>query len=166
MIISLIVAVSRNGVIGKKNKLPWHLSSDLKRFKEITMGKPVIMGRKTFESIGKPLPGRLNIILTCKKEFQDNEVKIAGSVEDALSLVDDHKEVMIIGGDSVYRQFLPIVSRIYLTLIEAEIEGDSFFPDINQDDWIEIFREQHSQDDKNDHSYTFLVYEKRKINSN
>lgn len=139
--LALIVAVARNGVIGRENKLPWHIPEDLKWFKENTMGKPMIMGRKTFESLGRPLPGRPHIVVTKNPEFSYEGVHVATSVEMALSLgrelakqlgVD---EVMVIGGADIYQQLLPKVEKIYRTMVELEPEGDAFFPKLGNE-WI------------------------------
>jgi len=161
MRISIIAAVAKNGVMGKNNSLPWNLPSDMKKFKELTMGKPVIMGRKTFESIGKPLAGRVNIILTRNSDFNAEGVAIVHSPEEALQLVADHSEAMVIGGESVYGQFLPHASRIYLTKIDSDFDGDSFFPPMDLSSWIEVSRETREPDEKNAHRHTFFVYDKK-----
>ncbi|OGZ29074.1 MAG: hypothetical protein A2835_00115 [Candidatus Niyogibacteria bacterium RIFCSPHIGHO2_01_FULL_45_28] len=161
MRISIIAAVAKNGVIGKNNSLPWNLPSDMKKFKELTIGKPVIMGRKTFESIGKPLAGRVNIILTRNSDFNAEGVAIVHSPEEALQLVADQDEIMIIGGESVYGQFLPRASRIYLTRVDSDFDGDSFFPPMDLDSWTEVIRETKEPDEKNAHRHTFFVYDKK-----
>ncbi len=161
MRISIIAAVSKNGVIGKNNSLPWKLPSDMKKFKELTIGKPVIMGRKTFESIGKPLAGRINIILTRNSDFNAEGVAIVNSPEEALQMVADQDEIMIIGGESVYGQFLPQASRIYLTRVDSDFDGDSFFPPMDLNSWIEVSRETREPDEKNAHRHTFFVYDKK-----
>ncbi|QQG46166.1 MAG: type 3 dihydrofolate reductase [Candidatus Niyogibacteria bacterium] len=160
MKISLIAAVSKNGVIGKTNSLPWHLPADLKRFKEVTMGKPIIMGRKTYASIGRPLPGRKNIILTSDENFTAEGCVIVHSKEDALKEVGDVEEAMVIGGGMTYEQFLPVASRIYLTEVDAGIEGDIYFPKFDRNEWREVFRERHEPDQKNQYSYSFVILEK------
>lgn len=159
--VSIIVAVAENGVIGKKNALPWYLPADLKRFKEMTTGKPIIMGRTTYESIGKPLPDRLNIVLS-----SDMNLKIAGcvvvySVEEALGAARDFPEVMVIGGASIYRQFLPLARRMYLTRVRHNAEGDIYFPKFNQNEWQEISRDDFKADDKNPYDYSFLTLERK-----
>lgn len=146
MIISLIAAMDRNSVIGKDNSLPWKLSADMKRFKELTTGKPVVMGRKTFESIGKPLPNRINIILTRDKNYKAQGCTVAHSIKEALKDVDENDEVMIIGGAQIYKEFLPIANRMYLTLIDKDFEGDAYFPEYNKNDWKEVHREEHESD--------------------
>lgn len=142
MKLSLIVAAANNNVIGRNNELPWHLPQDLKYFKSVTLGKPVIMGRKTFESIGKPLPGRTNIVITRQSDWQHAGVLVASSVEDALGLAENFRnelgqpaeEIMVIGGAEIYRSALPIASRVYLTRIDANIDGDAHFPAL-ADEW-------------------------------
>ncbi len=140
MMVSLIVAVSQNGVIGNKGKLPWHLPADLKRFKQLTTGHPIIMGRKTFESIGKPLPGRTNIVITHQKNFQACGAMVAHSLEEALRLCEKENEVFVIGGAEIFEEALPLANRIYLTLIHQDFEGDTRF-DFNHSAWKEISRE-------------------------
>ncbi|EKD77260.1 MAG: dihydrofolate reductase [uncultured bacterium] len=157
MKISIIVAKSKNNVIGKNNQLPWYLPADLHHFKSITMGKPIIMGRKTAESIGKPLPGRRNIIITRDKNFHANGCDVVHSIDDALNAVKTEKEVMIIGGANLYSQFLPRADCIYMTIIDAELEGDIFFPELNSE-WKLTSEEKFSGDEKNKYAYRFLIY--------
>jgi len=144
--IALVVAVSRNGVIGVDNKLPWHLPGDLKHFKAVTLGKPVVMGRKTFESIGRPLPGRLNIVVTRDRNYLAanpvaNGVTLAHSLEAALQLADSAAqaagvaEIAVIGGADLYRQALPLAATVYLTRVELEVAGDACFPDLDPGRW-------------------------------
>jgi dihydrofolate reductase len=159
--ISIIVALSKNKVIGKDNKLPWKLPADLKRFKELTLGKPVIMGRKTFESIGKPLANRLNIVLTSDKNFKAEGVIAVHSREEAVKAAGNAEEIMVIGGASVYKEFLPLAQRIYLTVVSAEFEGDAFFPDFDLDAWKTVNREDRESDDKNHYHHTFTILEKK-----
>lgn len=159
MKISLIVAKSKNNVIGKNNQLPWHLPADLKHFKQITMGKPIIMGRKTFDSIGKPLPGRRNMIISRDKQLFVEGCEVFNSIDDALSAVKNEPEVMIIGGANLYAQTMSRAKCIYLTLIDAEIEGDTFFPELNQE-WKLVSEEKFSADEKNLYPYCFQCYEK------
>ena len=155
-VLSLIVAVSQNGVIGKGNKLPWHLPADLKRFKKLTMGHPIIMGRKTFESIGKPLPGRTNIVITRQKEFASFGALTAPSLEEALRMCKKEEEVFVIGGATIFEQALPLANRLYLTLIHQDFDGDTSFRwDPSQ--WKEISREDFFSDIANPHSYRFLI---------
>lgn len=134
--ISLIVAHDRNRVIGYKNGMPWHLPGDLQYFKATTMGKPVLMGRKTFESIGRPLPGRRNIVITRNASYQAEGIEVVGSLDEALSLVSEVPEVMIIGGEQIFTQSLPIADRLYITLIDETFEGDTYFP--SYDNWKKV----------------------------
>ncbi len=164
MIISIIVAVAKNGVIGKSSAgLLWHLPADLKHFKEITTGKPVVMGRTTYETIGKPLPNRKNIVLTRDPDFSAPGVVVAHSLEEAIEKAKDGEEIMIIGGRTVYQQFLPLTNRMYVTRIEAEFEGDIYFPEVNWNEWKEVATESHEPDDKNPYPYTFFTYEKNNL---
>ena len=140
--LSLIVAASRNGVIGAGNKLPWHLPADLKRFKQLTMGHPILMGRKTFESIGKPLPGRTNIVITRQEGFQACGATVAHSLEEALQICEGQEEVFVIGGAEIYKQALPLADRIYLTRVDADFEGDTFLPALDPARWKETAREE------------------------
>lgn len=162
MVISIVAAMGKNRVVGKNNKLPWYLPADLKHFKELTLGKPVIMGKKTFESIGRPLPKRINIVLTRNENFNPQDCLTAHSVEEALKSAGEAKEVMVIGGASVYAQFLPRTDRIYLTLIDADFEGDTYFPEINPQEWKETQRIENEPDEKNSYKYTFITLERKK----
>jgi dihydrofolate reductase len=161
MIVSLIVATDRNGLVGRANELPWHLPADLKHFRAITMGKPIIMGRKTQESIGKPLPGRSNIVITRDRNFQAPGCTVVHSVEAALAAAENAEEVMIIGGARLYEQLLPQADRIYLTRIDHEFEGDTWFPEWQPGQWKEVEREDHVPDDRNPYHYSFLILERR-----
>ena len=160
MIISIIVATDKNGVIGLDGDLPWHLSSDLKHFKEITMGKPLIMGRKTHESIGRPLPGRKNIVLTYSKEFKAEGCEVVHSLNDAFKAAGDVNEVMIMGGSGIYDQSLTRADRLYLTEVHADVKGDVYFPEFDKGEWVEREREEHFADDRNDFDYSFVVMER------
>lgn len=160
MIISLIVAMSRNRVIGKGNALPWHLPADLKYFKRITLGKPIIMGRKTFESIGRPLPGRTNIIITHELTYGADGCAVVHSIADALKIAQGHDEVMVIGGAKLFEQILPHAERIYLTEIDEEFAGDTFFQQPDHRAWREMQREYHAPDEQNAHPYSFVVLER------
>lgn len=162
MKLALIVATDRQGLIGKENDLPWHLSADLQYFRKVTMGKPIIMGRNTHESIGRPLPGRQNIIITKNQSYQVEGCDIVHSIDQALQLVSDEQEVMVMGGASLYTQLLPKADKLYLTLVHAELEGDTWFPEWDKNEWQQISREDHSADDKNEYPYSFIVYEKNK----
>ena len=164
MKISLIVAVSRNGAIGLNNQLPWYLPEDLKYFKSVTMGKPLIMGRKTFDSIGRPLPGRANIVLTRDPQWTSDGVEVVQSVEQALVAGEisceaaDVDEIMVIGGEQIYRMTLDLADRIYLTQVDADVEGDAFFPDIDLNDWSQTRVKLPEIIDK--HPYQFLVLDR------
>ena len=129
--ISIIVAKSNNNVIGSEGHLPWHIPEDLKQFKSITMGKPMIMGRSTFESIGKALPGRKNIVMTRDKEYQADGISVANTLEESVILCEQAKEIMIIGGGEIYKLFFGMVNRLYLTNVEKHVDGDVFFPEID-----------------------------------
>ncbi len=158
MKVSIIAAMGRNGLIGDGNSLPWDLKEDLSYFKKKTIGKPVIMGQKTFESIGHPLPGRTNIVLSRDKKFKPSGCLVAGSIKDALSKAGKAKEVMIAGGASVYQQFLPLACRMYLTLIEGDFKGDVFFPEFNLSEWVEVKKEERSSEK---YDYAFIVLERK-----
>lgn len=165
MKLCLIVAVSRNGVIGRDNQLPWHLPEDLKFFKSVTMGKPILMGRKTFESIGRPLPGRTNIVISRDPQWHSAGVEVAQSLEAALQLGREAchaagaEEIMVIGGEQIYRMALPLADRLYLTQVDAEIEGDAYFPVVDFDDWQQVSEALPEAYD--DHSYRFLTLDRR-----
>lgn len=161
MMISLIVAMDKNRLIGKENGLPWHLPADFKHFKEVTMGKPIIMGRKTFESIGKPLPGRKNIVIS-RKGFSANGVTVVNSIEQALREVENAEEVMIIGGASFYEQMIDKADRIYLTLVDAECEGDAWFPELDINDWDIISETMYKADERNNYNFSIKIYQRKK----
>ncbi|NGY89043.1 dihydrofolate reductase [Bacillus megaterium] len=163
--ISLIVAFSRNRAIGKDNKLLWHLPNDLKYFKEVTSGKTIIMGRKTFESIGRPLPNRKNVVLTNNLEWQHQGVGVGVGVEVIHSLDEiqlSNEEIIFIGGETIYEQILPFVERMYITYVDEFFEGDAFFPQINRDNWKQVKKEKGVFNESNPYNYYFLVYEKKK----
>lgn len=160
--ISMIAAMAKDRVIGKDNDMPWHMPADLAHFKKVTMGKPVIMGRKTFESIGRPLPGRTNIVITRNSEWSHEGVEVAASPQDAMLLVADVEEVMVIGGGNIYQQFLSQVSTLHLTFIELEVEGDTRFPNwLEVGDWQQVTSEKHAADEKNAYDYEFVTLEKQ-----
>lgn len=169
--LSIIVAMANNRAIGNNNELLWHLPEDLKHFKRTTMGKPIIMGRKTFESIGRALPGRLNIVITRQQDWQADGVKVVNSIEEALrlaeaqSFIDGIDEVMVIGGAQIYQAALPEADRLYVTYVDATIEGDAFFPEIDPQQWQEISREEHDAKDSalksNTYDYAFCVLERK-----
>jgi dihydrofolate reductase len=155
MLLSIVVAAAENNLIGDRDRLPWRLPDDLKRFKSLTMGKPIVMGRKTYASIGKPLPGRKNIVVS-RHDFQSEGCVTAASIEQALQAGEPAPEVMVIGGAEIYRQVLPMTDVIYLTRVHAEIPGDTYFPDIVWDDWMEVESEYHPADDRHAFAFTFL----------
>ena len=155
--IKIIVATSKNKVIGNNNELIWKLSSDLKRFKELTTGHPVVMGRKTYESIGKPLPNRRNIIITRNLEYEVNGCEVVYSLEEALLLTNN--DCFIIGGGEIYKQSLEVADKIYLTLVHQEFEGDTQFPELNSE-WAKMSRNDFEADDKNEYNYSFIEYDR------
>ena len=159
--ISLIVAASTNNVIGAAGDLPWRLSADLKRFKAITMGKPIVMGRKTWESIGRPLPGRQNIVITRQADYRAEGSTVVASPDNAIYAAGDVEENMIIGVGHIYEALLPTADRIYLTRVYAEIEGDAFVPEILESEWQFVSRETHRADEANDYDVEFLVLDRR-----
>ena len=161
MVISLIAAMDKNRLIGRENGLPWHLPADFKHFKEVTMAKPVIMGRKTFESIGKPLPGRTNIVIS-RSGFNAEGIIVVDAIENALKAADDAEEVMVIGGASFYEQMLDKADRLYLTHVDAECEGDAWFPAFDLSDWEIVSEEEHDADEKNNYSFTIKSYQRKK----
>ena len=161
MKISLIVAMSENRVIGRDNKMPWHLSADLKRFKSLTMNSPILMGRKTFESIGKPLIGRTNMILSHNPNFKPEGCLVFSELNSALEQAQDYgDELFIIGGSTLYGMALPLAQRLYLAQIEASFEGDTFFPEIDLSAWNEVACECIVDDEKVDFTYRFITLEK------
>lgn len=164
---ALIVAMSRNRVIGRNNRLPWHLPGDLRYFKQATMGKPIIMGRKTWDSIGRPLPGRMNVVVSRDPDWQAPAGTVkAVSLDEALKKaeaqaeLDGSGEVMVIGGGQIYAEMLPRVDRMYITQVHAEVEGDAWFPEVNWDEWEEIGREDFTASDNNPYDYSFVVYQR------
>ena len=157
--ISLIVAASENGVIGRDGDLPWPQSDDLKRFKSVTMGKPIVMGRKTWESIGRALPGRQNIVISRQPGFKAEGADVVASTEAAVAAAGD-RELMIIGGSEIYSLFLPFADRVYLTRIHAEVEGDACFPALG-DGWSLVDEEEHPADENNEYDMSFRIYERK-----
>lgn len=158
--ISLIVAHDKNRVIGHENKLPWYLPGDLKYFKEQTMGKPMIMGRKTFESIGKPLPGRRNIVVTRNVFYNQEGIEVATSVEEALKLAGNVEEIMVIGGEQIFKETLPIADRLYITLIDHTFEGDTYFPKY-ENDW-KLVSTSEPIEANDGYTFTYCIFERNK----
>jgi dihydrofolate reductase len=165
--LAIIVAAARNGVIGRGNALPWHLPGDLQYFKRVTMGKPVLMGRKTFESIGRPLPGRTNVVISRNPDFSADGVKVVASLDQAVELateiarIDGVDELVVIGGEQIYREALPRARRLYLTEVHADIEGDAVLPPVRWEEWREVSRERHAAGGANPYDYSFVVFERR-----
>ncbi len=158
--VTLIAAMAHNRVIGIDNSLPWDLPADMRHFREQTMGKPILMGRKTYDSIGRPLPGRQNIVVTRDPAVAIEGCDVVHSIEEALQIVGDAPEVMVMGGESFYRQLLPRADRLLLTLIELEIEGDAWFPQWEEAEWEEVAREDHPADERNCWPYSFVTMER------
>ena len=163
MRLSIIVAMDKNRLIGVNGRLPWRLPDDMKWFREQTMGKPVVMGRKTFESIPdrfRPLPGRHNIVLTRRGDYEVEGVTAVHTLEAVLAAAGAVDEIVVIGGAELYRQLLPQADRLYLTLIDAELTGDAYFPEIDPAAWREIFRQEHPADNRHDYPFTWLIWER------
>jgi len=171
-ILSMIVATADNNIIGKDNDMPWHLPADLAYFKKVTLGKPIIMGRKTYESIGRPLPGRRNIVISRDESYLPQgkgaeDVDTVTSIEQALALVDGSNgdaavaEIMVIGGGAIYAHCLPKADRLYVTKIDAAIDGDTRFPDYNDGNWQKVSSELRKADEKNEYQLNFCIYERK-----
>jgi len=165
MIVSAIVATASNRVIGKDNDIPWYLPADLKYFKRTTLNHHILMGRKSFESIGKSLPKRTNVIITRNPYFIASNCLVAASLEEALEIAYDNgeKEAFIIGGGEIYRQSIPLLDRLYLTEVAIEPEGTVYFPELNWDEWTLVSEEPHEADEKNEYAYNFKVFEKKAL---
>jgi len=162
--VELVVAVAENDVIGRGGRLPWHLREDLRRFKALTLGKHILMGRRTYESIGKALPGRTNLVLTRSAGFQAADCTVVGSLDLARLAAGPDSSLMVIGGAEVYRQCLPFAARLHLTLVHARVEeGDTFFAGWRGSEWRETFRERHEAGDENDFDYSFVTLERTPI---
>lgn len=159
--LSIIVAVAENGVIGRNNELIWHISEDLKYFKRITSGHAVIMGRKTFESIGKPLPNRTNIVISRNTELKPEGITVVSSLNEAVALLNPAEENFIIGGGSIYREAIGLADKLYLTKVHHSYEGDTHFPEIGGE-WKEISREDFNRGEKFEYPFSFIVYERKK----
>lgn len=160
MKINIVVAIASNNAIGKENKLLWHLPNDLKHFKEVTSGRSIIMGRKTFDSIGRPLPKRRNIIIT-RQSIEIPGCEVVSSLTEAIELCKSEDEVFIGGGAQIYEQALPITQKIYLTIVHQAFEADTFFPQLDPSVWSETAREDHEADDRNPIPYSFITLERR-----
>ena len=162
MTISLIVAVAKNNAIGKDGKLPWHLPNDMKHFKNVTWGMPILMGRKTFESLGKALPGRKNIVITRQLTWKAEGAIAVKNMQDALFVAKetDAKEVMVIGGGEIYKMLFEKARRIYMTRVEAEPEADTFFPSLKPEEWHLMSQQNYEADEKNAYNYSFQTWER------
>lgn len=164
--IAIIVAMAENRVIGCNNQLPWHLPNDLRYFKANTMGKPIVMGRKTYESIGKPLPGRTNIVVSRNGDFEADGVYVAGSLNDAVAVAtqqakrDGVDELMVIGGAELYVQALPMAGRLYITQVHADVAGDAYFPQLDWSHWREVSRDSYDADAANTYPHSFTVFQR------
>lgn len=161
MRLSIIVAMDSKQLIGKDNALPWHLPADLAYFKKTTIGKTVLMGRKTYDSIGKPLSNRRNVIVSGNAGFQAAGCEMVSSIDAAFSRLADEEEVMVMGGASLYEQMLPMVNRLYITEVDGVFAGDAHFPKFDRSDFVETSRQSHQPDEKNPHSYHFVVLDRR-----
>lgn len=171
MPVSLVVAVAENGVIGRANALPWHLPDDLRYFKRVTLGKPIVMGRRTFESIGRPLPGRHNIVLTRDPAWTADGVTTVHGLREALQVAraeaagdgDGDPEVMVIGGADIFALALPLADRLYLTEVKGRPDGDTYFPPLDPDDWREVSRDPGAPDDQGRHTHDYVVMSRRTV---
>ena len=159
--LSIIAALSDNRVIGRDNGLPWRLPADLAHFKRLTMGKPIIMGRRTWESLPGLLPHRTHVVVTRDRDYRARGGFVVHSIEEAIAFAGDADEMMVVGGATIYAQALPLASRMYLTLIHERVDGDVVFPDFEQADWRETSRERHEADARNPHAYSFVTLERR-----
>ncbi len=160
MKISMIAAMTHQRLIGDNNSIPWHLPADFAWFKKQTVGKPIVMGRKTFESIGRPLPNRRNVVISRNTAWQADGVEVVHDAQSALQLLADSEEVMIIGGSKIYEAYLQQADRLYLTFIDAELSGDAYFPEWGND-WQEVHSEQYSADENNQYEMTFTIFERQ-----
>ncbi len=160
MIVTIVVAIAEDNAIGNNNRLLWHLPADLKHFKNITTGHTVIMGRKTFDSVGKPLPNRRNIIIT-RQHIEIEGCQVVSSLEDALTASSGEDEVFIVGGAEIYRQSIHLTDRIYLTIVHQKFEADTFFPEISYSEWTQTERTDHEPDEKNKFPYSFITLDRR-----
>lgn len=161
MRISMIAAMANERVIGQQNKMPWHLPAELQYFKKMTMNKPIVMGRKTFDSIGRPLPGRRNIVVSRQPDYQRQDVIWAAGVEQAIAAAGPVEELMIIGGEKIYELFLPRADRLYLTLIDLDVDGDAHFPDYQKSaKWRQLERQYHAAEEANSLAFETLIYDR------
>ena len=158
--LSIIVAVADNGVIGSGNQLPWRLPDDLKRFKALSLGKPIVMGRKTYDSIGRPLPGRLNVVISRRPGLEIPGCTVVTSIDEAIAAAQPAPEVVIVGGADIYRQVLPQVQIIHLTRVHANVAGDVLFPQLQEHEWREVAKEYHPADERHAHAFTFSTLER------
>ena len=161
MRLSIVVAMDDNQLIGKGNGLPWHLPADLAFFKKITTGHSILMGRKTYDSIGKTLPNRRNIVITRNTDVSIPGCEVVDSIEKALSITQDEEEIMVIGGANLFEQLLPEVNKLYITRIEGEFEGETYFPHYDENDWLELSCESHQPDEINKHAYHFITFKRK-----
>ena len=160
--IILIAAVGKAGVIGVENRLPWHLKADLQRFKRLTTGRPVIMGRKTWESLGRPLPGRQNIVISRNRDYRAAGAQVVASLDQAIRDYAGVSSIFVIGGAQIYAAALPFADALELTEVDASIQGDAFFPEFDRDQYVESFREHHEADSENDHAFDFVSYRRKR----
>ncbi len=158
--ISIIVAVAENGAIGSNNRLPWHLPDDLKRFKALSLGKPIVMGRRTFDSIGRPLPGRENIVVSRDSELAIEGAVVVHSLNEALAAAGTVPEIVVIGGAAIFRQVLPRTDTIHLTRVHARVDGDVFFPDLDPAQWREAAVEHHAADERHQYAFSFVTLQR------
>ncbi len=158
---SIIVAMTENWVIGRDGDMPWRLSADLKRFKAITMGHHMLMGRKTFDSIGRVLPGRTTVVISRSATYEDSRIQVARSLDQAYEIAAGDEEVFVVGGAQIYELALPTCDRVYLTQIHSELEGDTTFPVVDWGQWDLVSEEKHKADDRNDHDFSFLTYDRK-----
>lgn len=159
--ISIIVAVASNGIIGGGNSMLWHISEDLRRFKRITSGHPVIMGRKTFEAIGRPLPQRRNIVITRQKDYAHEGITVVGSLEEAIDMFAPEEEVFVTGGGQIYAQALPLAEKLYLTTVMRDYEGDTKFPEWDRNEWREVSREYHDRGENYPYPFEYTDWERK-----
>lgn len=161
MLVSLIAAVAENGVIGRNNALPWRLPADLKHFRHLTVGHPIIMGRRNYESIGRPLPDRTNIVLTRQAGYRAPDTTVVHSLDQAFAAAGNAREVFVIGGAEIYAMAFGRADRLYLTEVHAKVDGDTHFPAFNPTEWREVARERHEADEKHEHAYSFVTLERQ-----